>query len=418
MKGFSLVSLVRKESKKIKMEDIAEAIFLFAIFILPLQIFTIVSQPDIYLAGQANQFNNAAIYLSDILVILSAVLFLPFQKKINTGNRMHLGLLCILGALIAFHSSVAIEWVVFKIATLFLLYILIKNGIAKKSRISGVFMISMALQAAASLGQFVSQDSLGLSLLGEPNLASSGIAKIDMGEDKIIRSYGTMPHPNILAGFMVVAIILNMKFKKRLPLIALCIVGLTLTFSRSGIGALILVGFIYAIFNIKKISSSKRMMTILIGICVIPVVVALPYLKTHFLSTTEIEARLSQLQPAVEMILDNPMGVGFANFTNYVQDYSDDKISPWEYQPVHNVYLLATAELGIIGISVILFILFNVLLSGKSKRIKYSILALAVIGLVDHYMYTTTQGQILAVLLLSMQVASRQSHDVLGGIQK
>ncbi|OIP80492.1 hypothetical protein AUK45_03905 [Candidatus Peregrinibacteria bacterium CG2_30_44_17] len=400
------------------MEDIAEAIFLFAIFILPLQIFTIVSQPDIYLAGQANQFNNAAIYLSDILVILSAVLFLPFQKKINTGNRMHLGLLCILGALIAFHSSVAIEWVVFKIATLFLLYILIKNGIAKKSRISGVFMISMALQAAASIGQFVSQDSLGLSLLGEPNLASSGIAKIDMGEDKIIRSYGTMPHPNILAGFMVVAIILNMKFKKRLPLIALCIVGLTLTFSRSGIGALILVGFIYAIFNIKKISSSKRMMTILIGICVIPVVVALPYLKTHFLSTTEIEARLSQLQPAVEMILDNPMGVGFANFTNYVQDYSDDKISPWEYQPVHNVYLLATAELGIIGISVILFILFNVLLSGKSKRIKYSILALAVIGLVDHYMYTTTQGQILAVLLLSMQVASRQSHDVLGGIQK
>jgi len=400
------------------MEDIAEAIFLFAIFILPLQIFTIVSQPDIYLAGQANQFNNAAIYLSDILVILSAVLFLPFQKKINTGNRMHLGLLCILGALIAFHSSVAIEWVVFKIATLFLLYILIKNGIAKKSRISGVFMISMALQAAASIGQFVSQDSLGLSLLGEPNLASSGIAKIDMGEDKIIRSYGTMPHPNILAGFMVVAIILNMKFKKRLPLIALCIVGLTLTFSRSGIGALILVGFIYAIFNIKKISSSKRMMTILIGICVIPVVVALPYLKTHFLSTTEIEARLSQLQPAVEMILDNPMGVGFANFTNYVQDYSDDKLSPWEYQPVHNVYLLATSELGIIGISIILFILFNVLLSGKSKRIKYSILALAVIGLVDHYMYTTTQGQILAVLLLSMQVASRQSHDVLGGIQK
>jgi len=418
MKGFSLVSLVRKESRKIKIENVAEAIFLFAIFILPLNIFTIVSQPDIYLAGQANQFNNAAIYLSDILVILSAVLFLPFQKKINTGNRMHLGLLCILGALIAFHSSVAIEWVVFKIATLFLLYILIKNGIAKKSRISGVFMISMALQAAASIGQFVSQDSLGLSLLGEPNLASSGIAKIDMGEDKIIRSYGTMPHPNILAGFMVVAIILNMKFKKRLPLIALCIVGLTLTFSRSGIGALILVGFIYAIFNIKKISSSKRMMTILIGICVIPVVVALPYLKTHFLSTTEIEARLSQLQPAVEMILDNPMGVGFANFTNYVQDYSDDKISPWEYQPVHNVYLLATAELGIIGISVILFILFNVLLSGKSKRIKYSILALAVIGLVDHYMYTTTQGQILAVLLLSMQVASRQSHDVLGGIQK
>lgn len=418
MKGFSLVSLVRKESRKIKTENVAEATFLFAIFILPLQIFTIVSQPDIYLAGQANQFNNAAIYLSDILIILSALLFLPFHKKINIGNRMHLGLLCILGALIAFHSSVAIEWVVFKIATLFLLYVLIKNGIAKKGRVSGVFIISMALQALASIGQFVSQDSLGLSLLGEPNLASSGIAKIDMGEDKIIRSYGTMPHPNILAGFMVVAIILNMKFKKRLPLIALCIIGLTLTFSRSGIGALILVGFIYAIFNIKTISSRRRMMAILAGICVIPVVVALPYLKTHFLSTTEIEARLSQLQPAVEMILDNPMGVGFANFTNYVQDYSDDKLSPWEYQPVHNVYLLATSELGIIGISVILFILFNVLLSGKSKRIKYAILALAVIGLVDHYIYTTTQGQILAVLLLSMQVASRQSHDVLGEIQK
>ncbi len=411
MKGFSLISLLKKKSKKIKKQNLAEIIFLLGIFALPLQICTIISQPDIYLSGQANQFNNATLYLTDIFIILSAVIFFPFKKDIKIKEKLTFAVLLILAGITVYGAAYESSWIAFKIMIALIVYLLIKNEITNPNKIKKTFLISAAFQGIIGVGQFITQESIGLSILGEPNLSSAGISKIDIGDNQVIRSYGTMPHPNILGGFLSIAIILNAKTKKHIPLIAICLAAMIFTFSRSAILSFLTATLIFGIFNARKnIKFTKKHIGLVIMFALVILITA-PYLKAHFLSTTEIEERISQISPAIEMILENPLGVGFANFTNNVQEYTETKLAPWEYQPVHNVYLLTTAELGVIGIGILLFLLFHSVLSGKDKSIKYTMLALALIGLVDHYMYTLYQGQMLAVILLAMQDTTPGSPD-------
>jgi len=49
---------------------------------------------------------------------------------------------------------------------------------------------------------------LGLQLLGESFLAPhlSGVAKISTEQGLVMRAYGTFPHPNILATFLIISI--------------------------------------------------------------------------------------------------------------------------------------------------------------------------------------------------------------------
>jgi O-antigen ligase len=50
---------------------------------------------------------------------------------------------------------------------------------------------------------------LGLKFLGEPDLSSAiqNVAKIDVAGEKLIRAYGTMPHANVLGGFLFAALV-------------------------------------------------------------------------------------------------------------------------------------------------------------------------------------------------------------------
>src|SRR3989338_8016294 len=71
--------------------------------------------------------------------------------------------------------------------------------------LSGVF------QALLGIYQFIGQRQSGLALLGEQALGSgiAGIAKIDVLGEKIVRAYGTLPHPNVLVAFLIFAIFVS-----------------------------------------------------------------------------------------------------------------------------------------------------------------------------------------------------------------
>ncbi|MFA7209606.1 MAG: O-antigen ligase family protein [Parcubacteria group bacterium] len=56
-------------------------------------------------------------------------------------------------------------------------------------------------------------------------------------------------------------------------------------------------------------------------------------------------------------ILDNPLiGLGAGQFVINMQNYTNQTLFEWQFQPVHNVFLLIWSELGLIGL--LLFILF------------------------------------------------------------
>ncbi len=404
-------------SQKIDNIKVAKLLFYGAIFLLPFQISTIIFQPDIYLSGQANQFNNATLYLTDILVILSAIFFFPkkSKKELSIGDkRITIVLATIAVIILALNFSNDIfpmHWMLFRILIFAIIYLLLINKIATQDSLTKVLILAGTFQSIIAIMQFGEQKSIGLSFLGEPNLEASNIAKIDVNDSKIIRSYGTMPHPNILAGFLTISVILGMKFKKWMPLIGLCIVGIILTFSRSAMVAIAICMLLFTIANIRQLK--KYYIYALIGVIAVSIAVFFTYpsLKSHIFSTYEINERLESIPIAISMIEGNLLGVGWQNSSNLMQQYTEEKIKPWDYQPIHNIYLLITAELGIFGIALVLFLIFYSITSGKDPTIKYALIALCIIGLFDHYLYTLYQGQVIAIIIISIQQLEKKTDN-------
>jgi len=100
-----------------------------------------------------------------------------------------------------------------------------------------------------------------------------------------------------------------------------------------------------------------------------------------------------------------------------MQNYTADKLSPWLFQPVHNVFLLAANELGVIGglllpaIPVFLFYLLirKVTRGGEDEREKQfghiliaMLAGIITVALFDHYFFTIYAGQVLIFLYLGL----------------
>lgn len=298
--------------------------------------------------------------------------------------------------------------------------------------ISGIF------QSIIALGQFVFQKSLGLSVLGESMIAPDilGVAKFEIYGNKIIRSYGTFPHPNLLAIFLLLALGCgwwlwlqeNKKIKKKYLAIGLLFisVGIISTYSRGGILASALLLTIFLITNRKLFSTllnlnkknfslfQKILMRLSILLLIFLIFfstyrVLAPRLCYKCAGENSIELRQIYSYYAQKIIAENRLlGVGLGNFTLTLKKKSNN-LANYEIQPVHNLYLLIAAELGILGL--ILWSLF-ILKSGLNKPLNKKrifgnpfssvFIIFLLLGLIDHYFWTLPQGQLLFFLGLAL----------------
>ncbi len=298
------------------------------------------------------------------------------------------------------------------------IYLLFAFRILDFRRVIGIFVGMMFLQSILALLQYYSQGSMGLHFLGEPVLDSSmkGIASVDLGGEKIIRPYGTFPHPNVLGMYMVFAfwflVFLSTRIRDRLVLISLGFLFLSvlvLSFSRSAWLAFFLSGFVYVLFRggksyFKYIVCCVVLFLLMVyasgvGEILFQRVGFLPY-ETAFLE------RLRLMDISMKMFFDNPLGVGVGNFTVVMQDYDLAKLFPWNYQPVHNIFLLAFAEAGWLGGISLIALMIGALWRSLNVKNFFLTVVLGVCvlsgGLFDHYFLTLFQGQVLFVLFLGM----------------
>lgn len=79
--------------------------------------------------------------------------------------------------------------------------------------VSVTLILSGFVQSIIAIGQFISQSSLKLTFLWESQFSAfqAGAAKIILLDQVFIRSYGLFPHPNTLASFLAVTIILTLR---------------------------------------------------------------------------------------------------------------------------------------------------------------------------------------------------------------
>ena len=168
--------------------------------------------------------------------------------------------------------------------------------------------------------------------------------------------------------------------------------GFFLTFSKGAIIALFL-----ALTITKRLP--LKIAAPILGISL----VAFVYKWDFFLLSESFIERLQYLKISLGMLANEPVGVGLTQFTARLQEFSTIKLQPWQYQPVHNIYLLVANELGLwSGLALIGGLGYALRQLWHHKIATTIIIFIIIIGLFDHYLISLPQGILLSGGLLGL----------------
>lgn len=140
-----------------------------------------------------------------------------------------------------------------------------------------------------------------------------------------------------------------------LPFIILQFIALILTYSRS---AWLVFGFIVigiTVFSFKKnIWKSWLKILAVLSVIILVLFLFLPFKnrinESLNFSNQAISDRVLGIKTVLKIIKTNPLvGLGNKNYVISITDYEINKLEYWQYQPVHNGYLLIISELGFVG---------------------------------------------------------------------
>jgi len=386
-----------------------------------------------------HEYETVFIGLYDVLLVLFLAIFF-FNYKI-VWQKYYIYLILFLGfsglsvlfSPLPYLSIYGLIRIILFSALAIALATLIHN---KKIKIDLIFLslfFSSLFQALIGFLQFNKQEDLGLWFLGEPNLVLNGfgVSTVLIEGGKILRSYGTLPHPNILGAFLVVGFLSGLFLfieskgvKKYLFFSGLFLIALTLwlTLSRSAIIAMLFGLFIYFILKFFRDGFYKKNIISFVSIFLLLLFSLLPVLSfvlpriNMSASEVAVTSRVSYMEMGKKIMKENLLGVGLKNqvyytYKNNIYNEANMKNS-WEWQPIHNLYLLIGSEVGVLGLlSFIIFILGAFIKKGllflkKDKEEYYIILAimssLLIIGLFDHFLYTIDSPALLFWLMIGL----------------
>ncbi len=320
------------------------------------------------------------------------------------------------------------------------------------------------LQAIIGIIQFFSQSSIGITFLQESVFSAqeAGIAKIILLGSQIVRPYGLLPHPNLLAFFLGITILITVAypllFRKNLfhveqlvsrerivprgtilsngchesencstwnnwyikwrmfhveqfswayrGIIFVQVFCFLVTFSKSAyIGLLLSLSLLfYKLFHVEQLGYkmenvprgtilsriwraiqqcstwNKSTASILkntvmfhvehylwVGVFIFMIILAFIFgrgLDWQYFIVQPINERLFLFQEIIPILKDKPVtGVGIGQSVLLMQDFFSEKLEVWQFQPIHNLFLLIGSELGITGL---LFLVIFVYFIGRT----------------------------------------------------
>jgi|GEM_PF-908100 len=255
------------------------------VFLIPLQTVYIFRQGPIGNEGLARegmwQFGTLAVYATDILfflIVAIACIYFFLCHSRGSGNLVSQNALIKNSTFLLFIlfliSFISILWSPDKTLSIqgalrlfegaIIFFLLSRLNEKQWNVLAWIFIIGAVLQSILGSIQFFLQEIPAVSWLGIARHASTqlGDAVVENGEFRWLRAYGSFPHPNILAAYLVIGYFFCMSIvmkseKKMYSLLATLagvsiLFGLVLTFSREawlGLAAGIIVTMV-----IRKIS--------------------------------------------------------------------------------------------------------------------------------------------------------------------
>ena len=444
----------------VQAEKVLQGIYAFIVGLIPLSLCfwyyrTIAEFPHerVYFI-----YDHALFFLTDALILSAVILWLSVKIvqpiKLRIRNYYELSLSDKLAAFLSdFHrplftlfllSSISILWsadwrtslfITLHFWLLFLFILSLQDWRDAWKPIMLGSCAALSIQIIASFVEFATQSTAFLRPLhsnwpGPFDPSVRGVSVVQFADGlRVLRAYGTTPHPNILGGFALFSLLgpisLFLVNKKpnyvALILLSLGIIVIGLTFSRSAwLGLIVVFGFLI----LKSNHFNRKLLFLLIASSLLAFLLTLyPLRDLVFTRVSGSPIETEQLsrngrswlsQQGFDTLRQNPLtGVGIGAF---VISLSNHALEGAPIEPVHNILLLAGTELGIVGMLLMLIFFLSIAWNMIKARSPKSILAgailagLGIIGLFDHYLWSLAPGRAMFALALGLWAGSIKDH--------
>ncbi len=309
------------------------------------------------------------------------------------------------------------------------------------------FVISMIPQMLLGVWQAFSQVVVGSKWLGIATQipATPGVAVIEAGGTRWLRSYGGFPHPNIFGGWLMAALLviqlrlMDLLLAKRERIfyylsLAVCSVGLALTYSRSawiglGMGCVVLAGVTWR----SSVSLGlKRRSWLALGLILLSAGSVFVLRSSLILSRAQSTARLEQksvnerlvgFQNVQRVVRAHPWvgaGLGGGAWAIAELDTQQGRAATIPLLP-HAVPFIALMELGLFGgCLLVLSVSTTVTVSRRfwksmSKATRWHALILTTSFVspffLDHYLWSYWSGKTLFALIVFFAISVQKDQE-------
>ena len=409
------------------------------------------------IAGYSWEEGRNSLYLSWFVLLMTmiAALFLDEglvlskreqrrRRKLSVNGGLTLLVVFSLATTSVFRAT--LQWWM-EVGMLYAFFRLLADRVAWREALSW-FVIELIPEALLGISQALTQQVTSFKWLGIASQLPStpGVAVIEVAGARWLRAYGGFPHPNILGGWLVVALILiqlrlrDLLLSKRVRIfyylaLILFSVALALTYSRSAWAGLVLATIMLFVAEWRRELAPHftRRKWMALGIILVSFVVVFAWRPMLVYTRAAPETRLEQksvnervvgLQNVWRVLRVHPFigsGVGGGAWMIGRMDQAEARPAVIPLLP-HAVPLLALMELGVLGSALLVLTIHTSLAWPRrwwwhtSRTTRWMLLVVASMLLppllFDHYVWSYWSGKALFACVCFFVMCMQQETSV------
>jgi O-antigen ligase len=401
------------------------------VFLLPWQTRWIFGQQ--FLQGEVWEYGVLSLFLTEILVVLVAVLRPRIISNPHFDWPLIFGGIFLIASLVSVYISqdpvlAIMAWLHVLVAFFFFHNLLDKR--VRPEMVCYAFVLGLIAPAVLGLWQFFTGSSPEFAWLGlaAHEAVTAGTSVVETIDGRIMRAYGSFQHPNLFGGYLAFGLVCLMmlprwfrQMRDRRMLMLICVLLATafvVTFSRSAWLAFFISVFIggWILLWEHRVAVKKALPYLAVTLVAIVVSVLVfwqpvaarfhPSLRLEAQSIAERTAGYELYWPTISENIWN--GVGIGNYT-VALGASHPESPVWAFQPIHNSILLIMGEVGVVGL------IFFILWVASIDRLNFKALPRAtaigaltlgnvvlILALFDHYLFSLWPGLALVAIMFAL----------------
>ncbi|MDA0208504.1 MAG: O-antigen ligase family protein [bacterium] len=402
------------------------------LFLLPFQTRYVAARFG--LSSNGSEFGTMSLYAVELLMLLTFIIRggVKVRSDYRTFIWLTLGILAIaaLSLVLSIDPAVSASQLM-HLGFAMMLFLLLLDERTDIRLSLGAFCVGLIIPSVFGIIQVLMGGFPPSSMLGIATRSASmlGDSVFFFGDHRILRAYGTFPHPNIFGGYLAIGMIAatwlqrkkfrNLVTEKMGTWLPLFFAGaLLLTGSRSAMFGLILAAIVSFVVLKLKSMNLARTLVVPVAFLFIGGVLALSFGTNLGSLRIGSEAESYAISERAQQYADYPevigqhwlIGSGLGSYS-LAYEQARPTYEWWQYQPIHNTILLIIAEIGLIGALIVLSwssVIDKLNFARFPNKDAVAAFAMGNVVLVilffDHYLWSLWPGLALIAIVMAMTV--------------